>query len=206
MKGREKAPREKGRSAGQQRGNEAMGQVMRVWNELEDEERRAWHTEGTTRRTKGINLFRRVNLRRLGRGEELARVPPRSKPFDGRPLLKRLMIRNRAGRISLLLELRRAPTGPTTVWGARPCNAGRARLDHVPRLGWLPEAEGGRCDITGPYFQKHAAYIWENEVPLAGKRIFVRTRQERDDGATLFEQVSAVVPEPEGGPRKAKKG
>lgn len=182
-----------------------MGQVMRAWNEIEDEERRAWYAEGSNRRTKGINYFRRVNLRRLGRGDELARVPPRPKPIDGRPLLKRLVIRNRDRRIRLMLELRRAVSGPTTVWGSRPCNAGRARPFKCPRLGWLPEEEGGMVEITVPYFQKHAQYIYDHKMPLVGKRIFIRIRQERDDGASLFEEVTAVVPEPESGSRGRQK-
>ena len=206
MKARKKMPRGKRLSEGQQRGNEAMRLVMRAWNELEEEERRAWNAEGSNRRTKGIRYFKKVNLRRLGRGEELARVPLRSKAFDGRPLLKRLLIRNRDGRITLWLELRRAPSGPTTVWGARPCNPGRARPFKCPRLGWLPESQGRMSDITGPYFQKHAGYIWKQGVPLVRMRIFIQIRQERDDGASLFEQVSAVVPAPAGGSRKPKKG
>ena len=196
----------KGPSAEQRHGNAVFAEVMKAWNELRDQERLAWHVEGGNRRTKGINYFKQVNLRRLRRGEELARVPPRSKPYDGRPLLKRLVIRNRGGRISLALELRQMPTAPTTVWGARPCNPGVAKPDKCPRLDWLPVPQGRMSVITGPYFQKHSAYIWEHGIPLVGQRIFIRVRQEVDEGANLYEQVSAVVPAPEGGPRSGQAG
>jgi hypothetical protein len=34
-------------------------------------------------------------------------------------------------------------------------------------------------------------------LQLIGKRLFIRTRQEVDDGANLYERIKAVVPKPE---------
>ena len=42
-------------------------------------------------------------------------------------------------------------------------------------------------------------------MPLAGKRIFIRLRQEGDIGANLYEEVKALVPEPEGAGGAGKK-
>ena len=188
----------KGRSAEQRQGSAALTQVMKAWEELSDGERLTWNVQGKNRRTSGINYFKKINFRRAHRGEEPARVPPWSKPYNGERVLKRLAIRNRGGRITLKLEVCRVPTVPTTVWGARPCNRGVARPDKCPRLGWLPTPLEGVSDITGLYFRKHGEYIKQRRVRLAGKRIFIRIRQEVDGGPNLFEEVKALVPEPEG--------
>src|ERR1035437_597140 len=84
----------KGRSAEQRQGSAALTQVMKAWEELDDEERLAWNVQGKIRRTNGINYFKKINLRRVRRGEELARVPSQSSPYDEKPVLKRLDIRN----------------------------------------------------------------------------------------------------------------
>jgi hypothetical protein len=167
---------------------------MKTWEDLSDEERLTWRVEGKLQRTTGINLFKQIDLRRARRGEELARVPPPFKPYDGRPILKRLVIRNRGGWITLHLELRQRPTAPMTVWGARPCNRGLERPAKCPRLGWLPAPKDGATDITELYFQKHGEYIRKHRVQLAGKRIFIRIRREVDGGADSYEEVSALVP------------
>ena len=184
-------------SAAQRQGTAAFTQVMKAWEELSDHERLTWNVVGQGRRTRGINYFKSVNLRRLRLGKELARLPPPSQPYDGKPVLKGLEIRNRGGRITLKLKLFRKPAVPRTVWGARPCNRGLAKPDKCPRLGWLPAPKGGVCEITRPYFEKHGEYLRNHRVQLVGKRIFIRIRQEMDDGTHLYEEVSAIVPAPE---------
>ena len=196
----------KGRSPEPRHENAAMTEVMKAWEGLSDEERLPWRLEGESRRMHGINCFKQINLRRLLRGEELARVPPQSKPYDPRPVLKRLRIGNRGGRITMELEFRRVPMAPMTVWGSRPCNRGAARPDKCPRLGWLRPPEDGVIDIAWQYFMKHGEYIKQHGVQLEGKRIFIRVRQEVDGGgASLYEEVNAVVPGPEERSRRQKK-
>jgi len=189
--------RRTGRSADQQEGSAAFTYVMKMWEVLSDEERLAWNVQGSTRRSHGINYFKTVNLRRARRGEELTRLPPSPKPYDAKPVLKRLVIRNRGDRITLMLEFLRVPSVPTTVWGSRPCNRGLARPDKCPRLGWLIVSPEVMIDITVIYFKKHGGYIQQQGMELVGKRVFIRTRQEMDDGANLFEEVQAVIPPPE---------
>jgi hypothetical protein len=197
---------QKGRSAGHRHENAAMIEVMRAWEALLDEERLAWNLEGESRRMYGVNYFKKVNLRRLLRGEELATVPPQSEPYDGRRVLKRLRLGNRGGRITMDLEFGRVPTGPFTVWGSRPCNRGAARPDKCPRLGWLPPPKNGVSKIADLYFMKHGEYLEQHGVRLEGKRIFIRIRQEVDGGsANLYEEVSAVVPEPEDRAKRQKR-
>jgi hypothetical protein len=191
-----------GRSARQQLGPAAMTQVMKAWDGLTEEEYLTWRVAANGRRRQGINYFKMVNLRRLLRGEELTRLPPQPKPFNPKPLLKRLCIHNRGGRITLKLQLHRAPTEPVTIWGSRPCNRGSAKPDRCPRLGWLRAGASLQHDITQLYFKKHREHLLRNQVPIVGKRIFIRLRRETDEGAMLYEQVQAVVPPPEGATRK----
>jgi hypothetical protein len=197
--------RQTSRSPEQQEGSAAFTYVMKVWEELSDEERLAWNVQGSNRRSHGINYFKTVNLRRARRGEEVTRLPPPSKPYEAKPVLKRLVIRNRADRITLKLELLRVPSVPTTVWGTRPCNRGLARPDKCPRLGWLMASAVLLIDITKLYFKKHGGYIKQQGMELVGKRVFIRTRQEMDDGASLFEEVQAVIPPPERPRRTSQK-
>lgn len=177
--------------------NAAMAHVMQAWEALDDLQRLVWETYGSNRRRKGIDCFKQINLRRLGRGDAPATEPPGSKLHDTRPLLKALDIRNRDGRIALKLQLWRAPDSPRTVWASLPCNRGRQKPHGCPRLGWLPAPRGRWCDITDLYFRKHGQPIFARGLPMVGKRIFVRLRIEDDDGATLYEQAKAVVPLPE---------
>lgn len=185
------------RSPEQQEGSAAFTYVIKMWEELSDEEHLAWNAQGSNRRSHGVNYFKTVNLRRARRGEELTRLPPPSKPYDPKPVLKHLVIRNRGGRITFKLELRRVPSVPTTVWGSRPCNRGLARPDKCPRLGWLLVSAAVMIDITELYFKKHGGYIQQQGMELVGKRVFIRIRQEMDEGANLFEEVQAVIPPPE---------
>jgi hypothetical protein len=185
------------RSAAQQQGPAAMVKVMQAWEGLTDEEYLTWRVGAKSRRRQGINFFKAVNLRRLLRGEELVRLPPGPRPVNPMPVLKRLIIRNRFGRITLKLEFRRAPTEPMTLWGARPCNRGAAKPDKCPLLGWLKTRSKRPYDITQLYFRKHRGYLLKNYVQLVGKRIFIRLRWERDDGPQFYEQVQAIVPPPE---------
>ena len=186
-----------GRSAEQRRASAVVPAVMAAWEDLTDLERPAWESTGSLRRMSGVRYFKKVNMRRLLRGELIIRVPPLSKPYDPRPLLKGLDIRNRDGRITLEVELTRAPDTPRTVWASRPCNRGVKKPDKCPRLGWLSVSRGRWFEITKLYFKKHGEYIKQHGLELVGKRIFVRLRPETDDGPNLYEQVRAVVPKPE---------
>jgi hypothetical protein len=174
-----------------------MIQVMQAWEGLTDLEYLTWRVAARSRRRKGINYFKAVNLRRLLRGQTLLRLPPPSAPFNPKPVLKRLLIRNRNRRITLMLELCQSPTEPMTVWGSRPCNRGLAQPDKCPRLGWLPPRARLKCDISELYFSKHREYLIRSQAQIEGKRIFVRLRRELDEGVGHYEQAHAVVPAPE---------
>ena len=180
----------------------AMTQVMKAWEQLTEEEYVTWRAAAKQKRRQGVNYFKSVNLRRVLRGDELARLPPPSPTFNAQRVLKGLKIHNRFGQITLMVLLHRVPDEPMTVWGSRPCNRGAAKPKKCPRLGWLQPRATLVVNITELYFQKHRSYLIANQVRLVGKRIFVRLRYERDEGANLYEQVAAVVPPPEAENRK----
>lgn len=197
--------RKKGRSADQRQWTAAVARASRAWEDLTDEQRLVWNTEAKTRRTSGQRLFTGITARRFRDGRELQTGLPRPASYGPTRILKQLVITNRRGRITLKLELFSVPTARFTVWASRPCHRGLPVCDKCPRLGPLPPPHDGCSDITALYFQKHGAYIDKCGVQLAGKRIFVRIREEMDDGARLYEPAWAVVPAPEGGDASGKK-
>jgi hypothetical protein len=184
----------------------AVGHASGAWEYLSDEQRRLWNVAAKTWRMSGQRYFVKINARRLWNRQELLTEPPGPGRHDPKRVLKRLVITNRRGRIVLKLKVSPVPGARYTVWGSLPCNRGVSRCYNCPRLGPLPAPAGGWSDITALYFRKHGDYIVEHEVPVVGKRIYIRVRQERDDGLALYEEVRAVVPEPEGAGERAKRG
>ena len=61
------------------------------------------------------------------------------------------------------------------VFGAAPCSAGRKKWRHGAFLGLLPAPVGGESDITELYVARYGE-------PEPGKRVFIRTRQQRGGG------------------------
>jgi len=198
--------RKKGRSTAQREWAAAVGRASSAWEYLSDEQRLLWNVAAKTWRTSGQRYFVKINARRLWNGLELLTEPPKPERHESKRVLKRLVITNRRGRIVLKLKVSPVPGARYTVWGSLPCNRGVSRCYNCPRLGPLPAPAGGWSDITALYFRKHGDYMMEHEVPVIGKRIYIRVRQERDDGPALYEEVRAVVPEPEGAGEQAKRG
>jgi len=197
---------QKDRSTAQQNWNAAVAWASQAWEHLTDEQRLTWNVDADNRRTTGHRRFTGINARRLRDGKELLTLPPEFKPFSPRPLLKRLIITNRRGRITLKLELSRVPAGEITVWASRPCSQGRKGCQKCPRLGPLPPSARGLHDITQLYFEKHGEYIARLGVQLVGKRIYVRIRQELDDTPSVYQEARAIVPVPQDWGSTSKKG
>jgi hypothetical protein len=185
------------RSTAQQNWNAAVGWASRAWEHLTDEQRLTWNVYAENQRTSGHRLFTGINARRLRDGKELLPLPPQFEPFSPSPLLKRLIITNRHARITLKLELSRVPEGSITVWASRPCSQGRKGCQKCPRIGPLPPSARGLHNITQLYFGKHGEYIARLGTQLIDKRIYVRIRQELDEGASVYQEVRAIVPPPQ---------
>ncbi len=142
----------------------------------------------------GQRYFVSVNARRIFDGLAVLTEPPAPGRREVKRVLKQFVITNRRGRITLKLKVSPVRGARYSVWGSRPMNLGRSRCDRCPWLGPLPPPKGGWSEITGLYFRKHGNYIMAHELPLVGKRIYIRVREERDDGPPLYEEKRAVVP------------
>ena len=115
----------------------------------------------------------------------VADAPKRVK-FGPNPV-KRLRIRNRQGKITLELELDRAPAGHVVVRGSRPCSAGISVCSSFSTIGVLRGARRGWNDIT-------ALYVKRFGVPPVGWRVFIRTRQIIGGWGDEFKDTDALVP------------
>ncbi len=188
--------RKKRRSMAQREWAAAVGRASTAWEYLTDEERRLWNVAAKAWRMSGQRYFVKINARRIFDGQEVLTEPPRQERRELKRVLKELVINNQRGRITLKLKVSPGPGARYTVWGSRPWKLGRSRCDKCPRLGSLPAPKGGWSEVTELYFRKHGDYIVEHEVPVVGSRIYIRVRQERDEGPALYEEVRAVVPEP----------
>ena len=198
--------RRKGRSAAQREWNAAVGRASKAWEDLSDEQRRAWNVAGKSRRTSGHRYFTGINAPRFRDGQEPLTAPPAPAAYGGKRIVRQLVISNRGGRITLGLEVCQVPSVRITLWGSRPCKRGVSAGIKCPRLGELPAPVGGVSGITWLYFQKHGEYIKRQAVQLVGKRIFIRARVELEGWSKVYEETNAVVPAPEGGGRAAKRG
>ena len=119
--------RRQGRSFAQQEWAAAMAFASRAWEALSDEQRLSWNLDAKNRRSSGQRRFTGINARRLRNGQGLLTALPVFAPSSPRPLLRRLLITNRRGRIALNLLLTKVPVG--TVH-----SLGLAALQPRPRL------------------------------------------------------------------------
>jgi hypothetical protein len=184
------------RSAAQLEWTAAVGCASEAWEFLTDEERLTWRVRASNRRQTGQRYFVRINAPRIRDRLPLLTTPPLSEPPGPRLLVKELIITNHGDRLSIKLRLAGRPAGRYTVWGARPCRMGLENAPKCPRLGPLPPLVNGLVDISAIYSLKHGPYIAEHHLPLAGKRIYIRLREERDEGPGIYQQVRAVIPDP----------
>ena len=170
---------------------------QRAWNALADEQRQAWGERARTNRRggraarlhlrNGRRVFFRVNSHRLALRLSLLADPPEEGTYVPAPLVK-LVITNRASRITLKLRLSGGDPRGVMVASWHPCNPGVMTWHKFVRIGPLPPPVRGMCDITRLYVAKYG-------VPEVGKKIFIRIQQMRDYTGKLFHVTSAIVPE-----------
>jgi hypothetical protein len=89
--------------------------------------------------------------------------------------------------ISLRLSVSGSVVEDIMVFGAAPCSAGRKKCRNVAYLGLLPAPVGGVSDITEMYVKRYGE-------PEPGKRVFIRTRQQRNGWEGHHKDTSEVVP------------
>ena len=171
-----------------------------AWNALADEQRQAWGERARTNRRggraarlhlrNGRRLFFRVNSRRLALRLPLLTDPPEEGTYVPAPLVK-LIITNRARRITLKLKVTGGDPKGVMVSSWHPCNPGAMTWRKFVRIGPLPPPVRGLCDITQLYVAKFG-------VPPVGKKIFVRIQQMQDYLGKLAQVTSAIVRGEEG--------
>jgi hypothetical protein len=166
-----------------------------AWNGLSEEQREAWGARARTNRRggraarlhlrNGRRLFFRVNSHRLALGLPLLSDPP--EPGDYVPLpLVRLIITNRAGRITLKLKVTGGDADGVMVSSWRPVSVGTMTCRNFVRIGPLGPRVRGMCDITRQYVAKYG-------VPPVGTKIFVRVQQMKDLTGRLVQTTSDIV-------------
>jgi hypothetical protein len=128
----------------------------------------------------GINSV----LARVGRG--LLVWPPEPVVFGPKPV-KGLSISYCNGRVRITLRVSRPVVEDIMVFGQAPCSAGRKKWRHGAYLGMLPAPIGGESDITRIYIAKYGE-------PEPGKKVFIRTRQQRNGWEDEAKDTSEVVP------------
>ena len=166
------------------------------WNDLTDDERRAWDARGKTvlsrsrggrsRRLSGQKCYSKVNTARAYLGLPPLRLPPKPANFSPNPV-KGLSIIKVPGGLALKLSVPSAPAEYTKVMGSPPCSPGRRFCADFRYLGLLPAPDGGQSDITEQYIKKFGN-------PPPGSRVFIQTQQQVDGQHDLPLQTEAIVP------------
>jgi hypothetical protein len=173
-----------------------------AWNALAEEQRLAWCDRARTNRRggraarlhlrNGRRLFFRVNSHRLALRQPLLTDPPEHGGYVPAPLVK-LVITNRAGRITLKLKLSGGDPHGVMVSSWHPVSPGTMTCRNFVRIGPLPPLVRGMCDITRQYVEKYG-------VPPVGTKVFVRIQQKqmKDLIGRLIQTTSAIVRPEEG--------
>ena len=193
------------RSVAQRNWNLCVAFASRAWEALTDPQRLAWNVHAKSLRISGHSCFTGVNAPRIRDSLPVLTTVPAAVAGSGATILKRLLIGNWRGQLTLTVEVSLPPGVRISIWASRPCNQGVSFNGKCPRLGELPEPVGNMIDNTRPYFEKHGEYIEARGLELVGKRIFVRVREEAGVGRARFEARNAVVPPPNVSAKAPKK-
>ena len=171
-----------------------------AWNALAEEQRQAWGERARANRRggraarlhlrNGRRLFFRANSHRLALRLPLLADPPAEGTYVPAPLVK-LVIANRAGRITLKLKVFGGDPDGVMVSSWHPVSPGTMTCRNFVRIGPLPPPVRGMCDITRLYVAKYG-------VPPVGSKIFVRVQQMKDLTGRLVQVTSAIVRDEEG--------
>ena len=186
------------RSAAQLRIRSAFGRVVSKWRTLTEDQRAAWTpaTEGVNSRSRlgksyrlsGYLLFIKINLTLAYQVLALAVTPPERVTFAANPVGP-LVATNTGGVTELKLSVPSTPATTVLVLATHPRSAGVTFAKHFTVLGILPAAEAGYSNITDLFVARYGK-------PVAGTRIFIRTRQVLNGWEDDPKQTTAIVPKP----------
>jgi hypothetical protein len=186
----------------------AMRAVAEAYDNLTDEQWRAWAIAGAKEPSRKVlgkaghldarAFFSKINLPRAHVGQPLLTDPPAQADFGSNPVEAFTISHDRRG-IVLQLVLARAPADEIVVYASPHCNRGKRRNWDCRLLGLLSSPVKGMNDITVLYIKKYG-------VPPEGKRVFIRTQQQINGWRGKPWEASAVVPPKEdaSGSRKGR--
>ena len=173
-----------------------LARIAARWRTLTDEQRALWiaiarevlsrSRTGQSGALTGCQLFTKINFNLAIVREEQVTEPPARPRFRKNPV-GALMITNTRGKIALKLKVSGTPAQTIIVLGYPPVSAGVSFARDFTILGLLPVPVGGVSDITELYVARYG-------VPLVGKRLLIRTRQQIDGWEDLPVQTTAIVP------------
>jgi hypothetical protein len=171
-----------------------------AWNALTEEQRVAWCGRARENRRSGAKagkrsctgrmLFFRVNSHRLALRQPLLADPPDEGDYVSLPEVK-LVITNRAGRITLKLKVSGGDPHGVMVSSWHPVSPGTMICRNFVRIGPMPPPVRGMSDFTRQYVEKYG-------VPPVGTKVFVRVQQMKDLIGRLVQTTSAIVRPEEG--------
>ena len=185
------------RTPARRRARGAFGGICKAWSQvLTEQQRQAWMVAAAKVKSRprlwqrgpltGEMHFQGINSARARIGLAMLVCPPERVVFGPNPV-EGIAISFVNGQARLRLKV----TGPVTedimVFGQAPCSAGRKKWRHGAYLGLLPAPEGGESDIT-------EMYVANFGEPEPGKKVFIRTRQQKDGWQGRAQDLSAVVP------------
>ena len=185
------------RTAARRRTRGAFGVIAKAWGgRLTEEQRRAWIVAAAKVKSHprlwqsgpltGEMHFQGINSARARIGLEMLVFPPERVIFGPNPV-EGIAISYVNGQVRLRLKVSGPVTEDIMVFGQAPCSAGRKKWRHGAYLGLLPAPEGGESDITEMYVAKFGE-------PEPGKKVFIRTRQQKDGWEGWDWDFSEVVP------------
>jgi hypothetical protein len=170
--------------------------VASKWRGLTPEQRAAWMAEALQHQSKartgqsgtlsGFQLYTKINCSLLVIGGTVVLDPPAMPEFNPLPVTG-LVITNTGGVVTLKLTSTDAPPDGTMLWGAAPCSQGQNVSRHQVFLGTLDSPVNNAIDISTAYKGRYGS-------PAAGKKVFLRVRQNIHGWEDFPSQFSAIVP------------
>jgi hypothetical protein len=134
----------------------------------------------------GQEHFVEINSSRARIDRDWLPWPPAPVVFAPNPV-EALSLRYVDGRLRLGLKLSGPAVDDIMVFAQAPCSPGRKKWRHGTCLGLLPVPQNGISDITEMYLEAFGE-------PEPGRKVFIRTRQQRDGWEGQSKDLSELVP------------
>jgi len=185
------------RNAATRRARGAFGALSKAFSTLlTDEQQEAWIAAAAKVLSHprlyqcgpltGQQHFVGINSARARIGRECLLWPPAPVAFGPNPVAA-LTLRYVDGRLRLELKLSGPVAEDIMVFARAPCRPGWKKWRHGTCLGLLPAPQDGISDITSMYLERFGE-------PEPGRKVFIRTRQQRQGWEGQAKDLSELVP------------